>query len=696
MFTVLIAEKEHIDAIQKENRLFFEPFLENKELAFCYWNPAGQNLYEAVPGLHDAVGHRKEWRAVIIKDADAFVKNKNPFDIVDYSAVTALVEPASKPDSEESWEVWENDWKNYYGCLKEEKEKIYRSALEFPLQRLCTWLCFKPEDYILQDVDEKKDVHDWAMEKLGRDDVKPSVKLELMERNQYKHDLRVKEAIRREFMDGQYLNIAYPKEMHCISIRTAETGFFNPENYWNIRKDSDYSTFADRNMYFDKMRFMTFDLLPKHHQNYRTDYIRFLATTLIFISNPSPGSAMQARRLYILETDTDDSPLCTLVTSYDKKLSATIEVIDNEMERIRSEIPGELTDKMAASIFCASQDVPVLLDESCDTEAVFAKKDYGLCSDYPQNETHKWNADYNNSQKALTYIVKQQSRSIKKSVSRLQANSEVIEADVTRLTPFQLEDIRDFTNTAEDDMVASIPPNFAEMSRYSEQIEEQTEEIKKVLRSRMSAKTTIILSVVCLGLFFICFLPFLLSNNGTPTTVSTALVFSASMLGILALIMFISLFFLRETLRNSIKAYNNIMYEIMADVRSAMGKFSRFLSLTCNVRRGHAIQNYAQKNIDDYTKGLRIRKKHQEDIRKRRAYLLEEYREFLGDKSFLDETMTIPYEYDFNQKIEYAYPAPFLAGDSRQIEFISSGNFVRVPSSYVTRILVRMEGVYDK
>ena len=37
-----------------------------------------------------------------------------------------------------------------------------------------------------------------------------------------------------------------------------------------------------------------------------------------------------------------------------------------------------------------------------------------------------------------------------------------------------------------------------------------------------------------------------------------------------------------------------------------------------------------------------------------------------------------------------------LAGDCRQIEFISNGNLVTVPSSYVKRILVRMEGIYEK
>jgi hypothetical protein len=133
----------------------------------------------------------------------------------------------------------------------------------------------------------------------------------------------------------------------------------------------------------------------------------------------------------------------------------------------------------------------------------------------------------------------------------------------------------------------------------------------------------------------------------------------------------------------------------MNDIQSCMSRFSKFLSASGNVRRGHAIQNYAENNVDVYTKSLRIRKKHQEDIRKKRAYLAEGYQDYFGDRSFCDETMCRPYDYDFDLKTEYPYPAPFLAGDCRQIEFICTGNYVTVPSSYVTSILVRLEGIYE-
>lgn len=696
MFTVLIAEKEHIDAIRKENKLFFEPFLKSKELAFCYWNPAGRTLSESVPELLDTVGRTNRWRAIIINNgSEETLKARNPFDVIDNSLFTELTPPPQQPDENESGLDWIAKWEAYYSDLTKAKDETYNNALKQPLQKLATWLCFRPEDYILNDVSEKQSVQDWAMQNIEKGELKSTTRLELLEREQYRCELRLKENLRREFVDNKYLNISYPAEVHCISTRTTENTFFDPEVYWNVPTDNEYSTFTDRNMYFDKMRFMVFDLLSKEHRNFRTDYIRFLATVLIIASNPMPASVMQARRLYTLETKTDDTPLCTLVTSYDRKLAATSEVIDNEMEKIRSEIPDQLTDKAAEALFCTPNDIPVLLDESCDQEKVFAKNDYGLSSDCPENEHHKWNLNYKNSQKELAYILKQQSRAVKKSVAQTHLASEVIDININRLTPLQIEDIRDYTNSSEDEMVNAIPPDFTDMSEYTKQLSEESEKVKKVIRRRMSRSTTLIVGAICLLIYGICFLPFFFSNNN-PLTVSTAAIFAGSMVGALAVVLFISLFFLRHPLKKATKDYNDVMNHILNDIKSSLKNVSNYLSAACNVRRGYSVQNYAEENVDEFTRSLRIRKKHQDDIRKKRAYLVEEYGDYLEDKSYCDETMARPYEFDFDQRKEYDYPAPFLAGDMRQIEFLSSGNFVTVPSSYVQSILVRMEGIYER
>ena len=177
---------------------------------------------------------------------------------------------------------------------------------------------------------------------------------------------------------------------------------------------------------------------------------------------------------------------------------------------------------------------------------------------------------------------------------------------------------------------------------------------------------------------------------------STAFILICGVIVALIAIMIVALLYLRTFVTDAVRKYNQTVHEIMNDISASLENFSQYLSTVCNVRRGHAVQNYAKQNLDDYTKSLHIRKKHQEDIRKVRAFLNENYHDYFGDKSFCDEVMKRPYEYDFDQKVEYTYPAPFLAGDCRLIEFVSRGNLVTVPSSFVTRILVKMEGIYDE
>ena len=103
----VVARSFLASAIRQENKLFFEPFLENKELAFCYWNPMGQNLYDSVPGLVDAVGHRKKWRAVIVNSHnEKSLKMQNPYDVVDYRALSDLKETNPQPEENESFKQW--------------------------------------------------------------------------------------------------------------------------------------------------------------------------------------------------------------------------------------------------------------------------------------------------------------------------------------------------------------------------------------------------------------------------------------------------------------------------------------------------------------------------------------------------------------------------------------------------------------
>lgn len=695
MLTVLIAEQHYIDAIRQENGLFFEPFLGNRDIVFCEWKPRGQTLSESVPGLQEAVGRHREWRAIILHSCDAEQRQKqNPFDEVDFSAIRALSKPADCPS--DSWEAWVEEWRAYYRDLSEIKKQVYTEALKNPLQMLSTWLCYRPAAFVLDDVAEKKTADDWAIEMLGEENRKPNVQLENMERDQYRFELRLKEQLRNAFIDGRSINIAYPSELYCICERITENGFFHPEPYWTTRLNSDYSEFADRNMLFDKMRFMVYDVLPEAHKNHRFDEIRFLYTVMTFASNPIPSSAMQSRRLYLLDSENDETSLCVIATSFEKKLTSTVDVIENEIEKIRSEIPRELTDKEAEALFLVPTDIPVSFDSAVNPDALYVSNKIGLASDCPVEESEEFASGCKESIKELNFMLKQQERALKKSVNKTEILWEAEETNASRLTSFQMDDVRDYTEKAEDEMIRTFPQGFSDASRWYEQMKERSSDVKRVMERRMSKKATIAAGAVCLGLFLVCLLPLLINHFGTGRTIATAVLLIGIILGSVAAVLLITLFCLRQPVVAAIRDYNNEMKGIHNGIKGSMQDFSRYLSAICNVRRGRAILTFAQNNTDAFTKSIRVRKKHQEDIRRRRAYLVEQYGDFIGDKQYCDETMIRPYEYDFDQKTEYSYPAPFLAGDFRQIEFLENGIYVTVPSSFVKRITLRMEEIHDR
>ena len=700
MFTVIIAEKEHIQAVQQENRLFFEPFLKKQELAFCEWDPEGQTFFEAVPGLAAAVGRKKDWRAVLVCPGKSR-KDLNPYDVVKNAAQLVSDKPAAEP-VEGKEEEWEQSWKDYYEAYWEQKEKAYAEAMTYPLQKLTNILCYRPQDYLFAEVETNQDAEDWALDHLLEKDAKPSVKLERIEQEEFRSEQRFKETLKRSFVEeylGEETSIGMwqPSEVICIAARTTESGFFDPALSWKHHEVQDYSEFAERNMYPERARFLVFDILPEKHASFRVDRIRFLYDLLILASNPIPDSTLQPRRLYVIDSDNSEGPLAELITSYHVKLGNTFDQIEHEVERIRGEIPGELSDQQAEALFCAKINVPVMIDKEIDQDTLFAEtRNYGLSFDCPENEFSKWNAAYRSSLDTVEHLVKQPRRAVKKAVDKLDFYSVVESTQIGRLNSFQLDDVREFTEREEDTMVSAKVADLYDITRYREKMEAEKEKVENVLNRRMTRKTTVILGCIVLGTFLICLLPLILSNRTDAGRLSLALGITLSFLGALAAILLVCLYCLRLPLKKALRSFNRTVGDILQDVKKTISAASKYLSALCNVRRGYSVLNYSEKYSDPYLLSIQIRRKHQEDIRMRKAVLQENYRDFLSDDFPVSEDICEAYEYDFGKETEYDYPVPYPAAASRQVEFLMKGNYITVPTAFVRRITLRLEEIYDK
>lgn len=604
MYTVIIAEKKHFDAIE-QNKLYFKPFLDrlNKEFAFCEWNPEGKNLYECVPTLIKTVGRHAMWRAVIIKD-DCLSLLKNPFDAIGYERMrdceekNQLVHPLDEADdaknassaqwnadlvSQEAFESWKKDCNDRMSARLRDSSEIFRDALSLPFQRLATCLCFASND-----IQSKNPVKDHAAVDFYDTVLDPmNFEKHLMDFERLYHlkQDNLKEILRKECLEEMLpgdrtsrskgsMGIVLPTEVFCFAERITETGFFDAQVYWENHTGHEYSAFVGRNMYFDKMRFIVSDILPLTHQNHRYDRIRFLYNLLLFSLNEVPSGTILPRKLYCLESENNEKSLSAIISAYINKIDNTIEVVDEQIEKIKREIPKELSDSDSEKLFCANVIIPVSHSEDFVEEDLYVNpKDYGYFSDSFGDDFSNWMAQTKKTGENLEKLAKQPRRALKKSIENLENECDVNYNMIRAMNSFQMDDVRDHTEAEKDKMVSMEVANIFDLSHYHKQIQRESENVMSVIDRRMKMKTNFVLGFVCLLLFFASFMPMVFTNRASVGSVSTSLFVSLMFTALLLLVLVVTVILLRIPLKKSLNNFNQIanicsteLYRVYPDI----------------------------------------------------------------------------------------------------------------------------------
>lgn len=659
LFTVVIAEKEHIDSVQ-EYSLFLKPFIDLDKVVFCPWDTDGKTLAEAVPTLVESVSCEKRWRAIVLC-GEGTIEQKNPFNVVGFAA-------PDKPVSRDPEELQE-----YFSALREAKFRAYDEAAQQPLSRLMTCLCESP-------------IASGGVNGASRDP----------EFAEYVAEASYKETLRREIRGEEKLSIELPAEILCVAKRTCKECEEDIQSSWTPHLEHQYSRFSDWNMYFDKMRYLVFDILPKNHQNYTFDYIRFLYALLLLASNDTPEGCLRPNRVYLLNCENNESALRRLLISYDEKLDATHAQLENELQALRHKKKPRLTDAEAQSVFCANITVPVNLDPSFDKSTLLSDhKQLGFSEDCPKSEYGVWDGSYLQSRKSLHRLLKMPRRSLKKAAGDMRQLDEVENDSIKQLNAFQMEDVEEFIGNAELTMVSTKTEDLGDTSRFYKLMETEDKAIRNKIETRMSKKTTIWLGVIAIILYLVGFVPLLISNRGDIDSRTMALAIMACAAGLMLIVGAVCLVYLRHALVQLFKRFNARMADICTEIEDNMQRFSRYLSAACNVMRGMSVVNYYKEHEDEDTLQMRIRKKHQMDIIRRREELREVFGSYMTDRSFVDKRLTEPYDYDYSRPADLAYPVPYTEGEKRMVDFMRPGCQICVPVDFVSRITVRLEELYD-
>ena len=676
LFTVIIAEQEHIDSA-KQCQVFLQPFLDQSRMAFCPWFPEEPTLADSVPQLAECVAGRQQWRAVVVCGEEGLA-NQNPFDVVPFHA------PPKGPDAiwDDEAEVTEDGLPgrparqgllDYLSQLRQAKFQAFALAAQQPLTRLMTHLC------------------QWPLVTRGKNNAS-----EDPEFAEYLAESARKQELREEIIGEEKLNLSRPQEVICIAKRTYTQQESDINTVWTPNEDIQYSRFYDWNMYFDKMRYLFYDILPKEHRDYGFDYLKFLYVLLIVACNETPAGALKPNRVFRLSCDNNEEALRNLLAQYDAKLANTSAELERHIKQIQTSEKARLSDRDAKQIFCANINVPVLLSQEIDRTDLYAKpEELGLATDCPESEEHGWSGTYLNSRRTLQRLLKMPRRALKSAVTDLRRLNQVDLDRAWNLNEFQVEDVQEYTSDAELNMVSAVTPDLSDTERYEAEMAEHDKAIRQKIDTRMTRGTTLALGITVLVLYLLGFLPLLLSNFSDPASRRYALLLAGGALVVLALTGLVCLFFLRGALRKRYRAYNELMGRINMDLDQAAIQYSHYLSQACNVMRGFQVLNFRSQTGDPDTMRVRVLKKHISDIRRIREELREVFGVYIDSWTSEDDGAAGSYSYDFTRAVDFCYPVPYTDGMRCQIEFLQPGSTIQVPVDFIRRITVRREELYD-
>lgn len=671
MFTVVVAEQEFLDTVN-EYEPYLRPLLNCPEMKLCRWNPAETELADAVPELESVVSRQNRWRLIVVCD-ESGLHRKNPFFAV----------PFERPE-----QGVDEPLEEYLPRLKTAKFAAFDEAVKQPLTRLMTWLCedplisgsrFNPEHFLTAEGAE-----DYIMRR------------EKLLYNEYMDEAERKQEIRDKLRDGRKADIMLPSEILCIARRTASEDGFDIRTAWNANEESRYSSFSDWNLYYDKMRYLVFDILPKSHKSYGFDRLRFLLSLMLVAGNPMPADALQPNQVYALRCDTNEDALRTAVSYYDAKMSITQDVLRERIGDIRGRERLHFTDREAATLFCVNKPINVTIPAEADTEGMIVENvTAGLSTDCPKDEETEWSYGYELSKAGFKRYVRQPRRGVKRAAQTMLERNNVDLTKVEGLNEFQFEDICQYTNEEELEMVRTDTCDLYNLDRYFSALEDKNKEIKKMISTRMSKKTTLLLSITVIVLAILCCVPLLMTNRTTATSMNVSLIISGIFVGLTVLTAFLTLLFFRHRMKKQYLEYNGLVDSFRFEMEDSMKQYGKYLTHACNVMRGNRVINYRNFVGDPDVRQIRILNKHIDDIERSREELRAMFGGYLSQKVNVELTNNDAYSYDFNRPTDYEYLFEFRPDQEVKIEFIQPDSYIRVPVDFVRRLSVRREELYD-
>ena len=680
MFTVVICDEHIINDCQNKYYIYLKPFLDNEEFVFCKWNVSGSSFDEAVPELKELIGNKKEWRAIIVNDNSTWdvdsVNKRNPFNYVD------------SVKNKENFDTCKQIEK-----FREEEESMLEKAMFNPLMKLSVWLCGSPIETVpsicytgyeelFEDLSKEKEYFEKAAE------------LNITAREIELDRIRLRRYVKLSENFGNDVELFNPpQKVLALTERTKDVRREVAKSAWVKHTEMDYSQFYNENLYSEKLRYLICDVSYLKGKHNEAQYFNFLTVILLMAVNEAPSGVLRANRVYSLNIRIDSDCVKKLCNCYNSKLNATLIEISNESRRLAEKQNKPIDRETAELYFETGVTVPVSVDRFFDEDVLFANhKEIGLSKDCPCDEAVFWNEQYNDIEKMFVKYLREPRRAVKVAVKdKFPAMNKNEDERAVRLSEFQKENVLDFLNEEEQNMISTKTTHLYNTAKYKQQMKEADEAIRKDISRRMTKKKTINTALIALAAYFFGFIPLLIGNLNTAGSFLFSLGMTGVTVGIFLLAGLLTLVVFRTRLIEKFKHFNSVMSGIIDEIQGSLNTFSEYLSNACNVMRGFSVLESTE---NAYAKKQNVLKNHERIILGKIKEVNELFSNYIDNDTLDVGRMIQPYNFDFTKMVDYQYEMPYSEVEKR-IVFLQEGNIITVPIDYLESVIVEREELYD-
>lgn len=685
MFTVILL-RGRAKGIFAQSKTLFEPFEEEKLLAFVDWNesPRARTIDDALPGIRPVIKGKKEWRVIVVDSPDenglATTQADNPFDYLDNETGEAA-----------------------RLALEESPHSLVRLA-----HMLLGYPPIGAKDF--EAVYSYKDPAALAagrIERRAADLAEPGGPVpspsEVRKKLAGVHDLKIHysevEYTDEERAMHEQLSAMYafrgnrPAEVIFVSTRRPPEA--DPHEQLRAAWSADLgrvpSQFVARNDYPSGTRFAVYDLLEPEHSGYEQNLLRFWLSVLSVSVNDMPSSAFQAGRVYRLDTEVDTPALVATINAHLSRISTVRDRIDgifrNPVRRPRTDVATLLVE----------QEIPVEFDNLGGESITAPTGGYSLATDAPFSESSRWWADYGQVVNRTELLLRKPRRVLAAAVYDARLKAQRLPANGIELTRYEREDLEDDLSRQVASLAAPATADLLDRKAVRRMIDRHHRLILKTIAKRLHASTIGVAVGVAVAAWLLGLLPYLIQSGMAHAAFAledAALValFSLAVLlagGVAALV------WQRRRLVARIGDLNRELKAIRAQVHGGAAVFGKYLTDLATYMRARALL-LSSADTEDQER-TKVQQLDQLKLRITRAMEFE--RGLITSLGATPVVQTIDsdlHTFDLGNRLRLRRLLQLPSPAGLTVPFNASGERIKAPYDFVARLVLTRVPLFER